>query len=424
MAEIAAVPESGLTVVSTFSGAGGSCLGYRMAGFRVLWANDFHPNAAESYRLNHPGTIVDARDVREISGSEILEAVGLAEGEVDLLDGSPPCQSFSSAGKRQKKWGASSKLSDGTEQRSDDLFFEFARLLGELRPRAFVAENVAGLVRGVAKGYFVEIVRALEAHGYIVESRLLDAQWLGVPQTRSRVIIAGVRSDLGRRPAFPDPLPYRHGVADACPWLASRRNEMVIGNDAFEPKWGSTRDPTPTLCATLGQTSGMVAHWVALHDTGTASFSRGALRGGDPSPAITVGVAAISTPATMPPDLGVDEIDRQVMPISESLRKKWETLRPGQSHHQFFNLRRTHKDLPAGALCASWGQGSGIHQELPPFQPRKFTIFEVKRLCSFPDDFQLVGTFAERWARLGNSVPPLMMRAIAEAMRPVLEEEP
>ena len=113
----------------------------------------------------------------------ILKAIGLKAGEIDAMEGSPPCASFSTAGKREKHWGKAKKYSD-TVQRTDDLFFEYVRLIDGLKPRAFVAENVSGLVKGVAKGWFLEILAKLKACGYRVECRLLDAQWLGVPQAR------------------------------------------------------------------------------------------------------------------------------------------------------------------------------------------------------------------------------------------------
>jgi DNA (cytosine-5)-methyltransferase 1 len=88
MAEIAALPWNGFTAVSTFSGCGGSCLGYRMAGFRVLWASEFIPEAQETYRANHPETILDTRDIRRVSPEDILDATGLGPGQLDLFDGS------------------------------------------------------------------------------------------------------------------------------------------------------------------------------------------------------------------------------------------------------------------------------------------------------------------------------------------------
>lgn len=218
MAEVSAVPSCGRTIVSLFSGCGGSCLRFRMAGFRVAYASEFVEAARAVYEANSPGTFVDPRDVRLVTPEEILERIGMAAGELDVLEGSPPCAAFSTAGKRQDTWGKTRKYSD-VEQRSDDLFFEYARILRGLQPKAFVAENVSGLVKGAALGYFKQILAELQSCGYAVEARLLDAQWLGVPQMRQRIIFVGVRSDLGRAPAHPEPLPYRYSVRDALPDL-------------------------------------------------------------------------------------------------------------------------------------------------------------------------------------------------------------
>src|SRR5689334_7614439 len=98
MAEIAALPWNGFNVASTFSGCGGSSLGYRMAGFRVRWASEFVPAARQTYRANAaPHTIIDGRDIRQVDPQEILTAIDMESGELDLLDGSPPCSSFSMA---------------------------------------------------------------------------------------------------------------------------------------------------------------------------------------------------------------------------------------------------------------------------------------------------------------------------------------
>ncbi len=216
MKEIEEIPWNGFNVVSTFSGTGGSCLGYRMAGYRVLWANEFIPAAQDSYKANHPNSILDRRDIREISAQDILTATGLKIGEIDIFDGSPPCAAFSTAGKREAGWGKVKQYSD-TKQRVDDLFFEHARLIKGTQPKVFVAENVSGLIKGTAKGYFLEILKTLKDCGYNVKCKVLDAQWLGVPQMRQRTIFIGVRNDLKLEPVHPKPLHYQYTVRDACP---------------------------------------------------------------------------------------------------------------------------------------------------------------------------------------------------------------
>jgi len=224
MTEIEEIPHNGYDVVSTFSGCGGSCLGYRMAGFRVLWASEFIPAAQEVYKMNHPDSVLDTQDIREVAPEEVLRQIDREPGEIDILDGSPPCSDFSSAGKGSEGWGEVKKYSE-TKQRVDDLFFEYARLLDGLQPKVFVAENVRGLVRGKAKGYFKKILRRLKDCGYDVQAKVLDAQWLGVPQRRQRLIFVGVREDLGAAPAHPDPLPYRYSVREALSGVEGRISE-------------------------------------------------------------------------------------------------------------------------------------------------------------------------------------------------------
>lgn len=227
MDQIKATPPNGYNVVSTFSGAGGSCLGYRMAGYRVLWANEFIPKAQETYKANHPDSILDVRDIRVVQPQEIFDTIGLDRGEIDLFDGSPPCSAFSTAGKVDKGWGEKREYS-GKKQRVDDLFYEYARLLEGLQPKVFVAENVTGLVKGKAKGYFIEILKTLKGCGYNVQARVLDASYLGVPQMRQRLIFIGVRNDLDLEPCFPKPLPYQYVVRDALPNITQPPLEQLL----------------------------------------------------------------------------------------------------------------------------------------------------------------------------------------------------
>jgi len=217
--EINAAPKNGFNVISLFSGCGGSSTGYRLAGFKVLYANEFIPAAREAYKANCAEyTYVDGRDVRTVTPEDIMEKIGLGVGELDLLDGSPPCASFSTAGKREKGWGKVKDYSDSA-QRTDDLFFEYTRILQGLKPKVFVAENVSGLVQGTAKGYFLIILNAMKACGYRVSAQLLNSEWLGVPQARRRIIFVGVREDLKMDPVFPKPLPYNYTMKDALPWI-------------------------------------------------------------------------------------------------------------------------------------------------------------------------------------------------------------
>ena len=194
-------------VVSLFAGGGGSSTGYRLAGGKILGINEFIPAAQDAYHKNYPDTHIFKQDVRELTGEMILDQFGLKRGELDILDGSPPCSSFSTAGLRQKGWGRVKKYSDSA-QRTDDLFFEFVRILKEVQPKVFVAENVKGITLGAAAdllgseevdlfGYWKNtIYHSLCSAGYTVRFKVLYAKDYGVPQSRSRTIFIGVRNDI------------------------------------------------------------------------------------------------------------------------------------------------------------------------------------------------------------------------------------
>jgi DNA (cytosine-5)-methyltransferase 1 len=365
MADVAALPWCGLTAASLFAGCGGSCLGYRMAGFRVAWANEFVPAAQDSYRSNHPNAFLDPRDIRSVKPEDVLAALGMAAGDLDLLDGSPPCASFSTAGRRAAGWGKVKAYSD-TKQRTDDLFFEYARILHGVRPKVFVAENVSGLVKGVAKGFFLDILRELKGCGYAVEARLLDAQWLGVPQARQRLFFVGVRDDLaarfGVRPAFPKPLPYRYSIRDGLPWICSLRWD---GRGSFQPVERRANEPSITI--TVNNDYQMTV-----------------------------------------------EAETDISPYA--IGREWDRLRPGEKSDRYLNLMRPDSDLPCPTVTQTGGSLSAA-SVTHPTERRKFTIAELKRICAFPDDFILTGTYAQQWERLGRAVPPLMMKAVAETIR-------
>lgn len=179
------------TVISTFAGGGGSLTGYLMAGYRDLLAVEWDDNAVATLRANYPDLDIYHGDIAKLTADEVLERTGLQPGQLDILDGSPPCQGFSTAGKRL--------IDDPRNQ----LFREYVRLLRGLRPKVFVMENVSGMVKGKMKLVFVEILKELKASGYRVSARLLNAMYFHVPQSRERMIFIGVRDDLGIEPTHP-----------------------------------------------------------------------------------------------------------------------------------------------------------------------------------------------------------------------------
>ena len=203
------------TVVSTFAGCGGSSLGYELAGGKVLLAVEWDDNAVETYRLNHPETDIFHGDIAKLSVEEALERSGLKPGELDIFDGSPPCQGFSTAGKRE--------FTDDRNQ----LFREYVRLLQGFQPKVFVMENVSGMVKGKMKLIFAEIMRTLKGCGYSVRCRLLNAKFFNIPQSRERVIFIGTRSDLDTMPIYAKPQSCEMGISIALPNVIGSRSMSI-----------------------------------------------------------------------------------------------------------------------------------------------------------------------------------------------------
>lgn len=169
-------------------------MGYKLAGYTVIGNCEIDPRVAKVYEANlHPKYpyVMDVRDFLNIPHlpSELYE--------LDVLDGSPPCSTFSTAGDREKAWNTEKVFKEGqAAQRLDDLFFYFIQIADRLRPKVVIAENVAGLIKGNAKGYVNEIFKAFDKAGYDTQLFLLDASRMGVPQTRQRCFFIARRKDL------------------------------------------------------------------------------------------------------------------------------------------------------------------------------------------------------------------------------------
>jgi DNA (cytosine-5)-methyltransferase 1 len=221
-------------VFSCFACGGGSTMGYKLAGFDVLGCNEIDPKMIEAYKTNHNPKYAYLEPIQTFKNRTDLPKELY---ELDILDGSPPCSSFSMAGNRDKDWGKEKKFREGqAEQVLDTLFFDFIDLAKELQPKVVVAENVKGLLMGNAKDYVIEIYKAFEEAGYYCQHFLLDASKMGVPQRRERVFFVSLRKDLAK-----DFL-YWQDMFTEIPKIEMEFNEKEIFWDEFE-----TNDKIATL---------------------------------------------------------------------------------------------------------------------------------------------------------------------------------
>lgn len=181
-------------VFSCFACGGGSTMGYKLAGFDVIGCNEIDPKMIEAYKTNHNPKYAYLEPIQTFKNRDDLPAELF---NLDILDGSPPCSSFSIAGNRENDWGKEKKFREGqAEQVLDTLFFDFIDLAKRLQPKIVIAENVKGLLMGEAKNYVRRIYKDLENAGYYVQHFLLDASTMGVPQRRERVFFIALRKDL------------------------------------------------------------------------------------------------------------------------------------------------------------------------------------------------------------------------------------
>lgn len=319
----------------------------------------------------------------------------------------------------------------------DDLFWEYIRLLRGMQPRAFIAENVKGLVIGKAKGYFKRILADLTASGYDVQARVLDAKWLGIPQSRGRVFFVGFRRDLGIDPAraFPSPVPYQYTLRDVLPALQGP--VFAVHDTGGQPQY-SQGNVTDTYAPTVTANGASQLKLLTLSGFHPEGFehsldapaprvqSRG-IGGGCQSQTQFIRIAPsrlvpgsyghrmLDLAAPCPTVTCASPGNDLPLPVNSligtAVGAEWAKLKPGEQSSKYFNLIRAGWGKPSPAILASHG-GRGVASVAHPLECRKFTIDELRLVCAFPSDFTLVGSYSQQWARLGNSVLPLMARSV------------
>lgn len=212
-------------VFSCFSCGGGSTMGYKLAGFDVIGCNEIDPKMMDVYIENHKPKYSFLESIATFKYRDDLPQELF---NLDILDGSPPCSSFSMAGNREKDWGKKKKFTEGQqEQVLDRLFFDFIDLAKRLQSKVVIAENVKGLLVGDAMKYVAEIYKAFDEAGYYCQHFLLDASKMGVPQKRERVFFTCIRKDLGKQ--FLQPV----DMFLSLPKLTMEFNEKPILFDEF-----------------------------------------------------------------------------------------------------------------------------------------------------------------------------------------------
>ena len=375
------------SVISCFAGGGGSSTGYRLAGGNILLINEFVEEAISSYKENYPDTPVLVDDIKKYSGEDFLNLAGIKPGELDILDGSPPCSAFSVAGKREKGWAGYQEdtrqtyfdddgnivqegelktkegiktYSDGkTVEAIEDLFLEFIRVAKDIKPKVIVAENVKGITFGEAREKLYEFINSFEAIGYQVTYEVLNAADFGTPQARERTIFICVRDDVAD--AIGLNVLNLNGV-----FPTKTHPEHVSLAEGID---GIVNDPEQEKELFDYVQNGFQKKWIEM--------------------------LPFNPPRHMKPS------DKEFIHIN-----------PKRS---LFNMIRPAPHLPSPTITQRGNQKS-VSGVFHPALNRKFTIPELRRIMSLPEDYKLTGNFDKQAERIGRMVAPKMMAAVADSI--------
>lgn len=357
--------------IDLFAGAGGITEGFRQAGYRCAFANDFDEEARHTFTFNHPSTPYLMKDVKELTLLDIETTIGKALGEVDVITGGPPCQGFSLAGMRL------------ANDPRNSLFREFVRLTGVIKPKVIMFENVAGIM-SMQKGKVLNaIISEFSAIGYKCDYSVVNAFWFGVPQSRPRFVLLGIRGD-DKKISFPSPT---HGIRSqqgdlfAKPllpvvsvWDALSDLPIVDQGEGSEEISRSSTPANEYQFARQGwRNCGMIYNHRAIHHSAIIQHRFSLIPQG-------------CTNAVLPPEI----------------RTKKQNV-----------FRLSARDASRTVTCNF--RTDLLHPEMN----RGLTVREAARLQSFDDDYRFFGNltrkarFLTQDDQVGNAVPPLLARAFA-----------
>ena len=358
-------------VLDLFCGAGGLSWGFEKAGFDVSYGLDFWEPAVKTFQANHPKAKAFKVDVTKVADSQLREWFK----EVSVVIGGPPCQGFSTAGKRA--------LDDPRNR----LVKEFLRVVKVLLPEAFVMENVEGFTSFNGGALVNELTEEFVKLGYELTYGILDAVNYGVPQRRKRFFIVGIRDKI-LKPSFPSPT-HR----------GRNRNELLF-HEKLKPPLTFT-DATSDL--PLIQAGEKAEKYATSPQNEYQKWIR------DGSSKLTLHEAPKHKPYL------IELIKRipQGKSVFDVINEIPENLRPKSGYPNSY--KRIRADEPAPTITRNFTTPSSANC-IHPFAHRALTLREGARLQSFPDTYVFVGSFTDKRLLIGNAVPPLLALAVAKSV--------
>ena len=363
--------------IDLFAGAGGLSLGFEQAGFDIAACVEIDPIHCATHEFNFPNTASICASVTDLTGDGIRRQSGIGERDVDVVFGGAPCQGFSMIGKRS--------LDDPRNK----LVLHYVRLVKELRPKFCVFENVKGLTVGKQVNFLRELIAGLEMSGYrvVLPYRVLNAADYGVPQNRHRLFLLACRADQAA-PAYPLPLGEKVTVSDAIADLPDADAfDGLLSSDSVPARWQTKAEYAKRLRGLAG----------APDD--------------------------FSYPRVF--DRNVLTCSRRTLHTQEAVERFKGTESGGvEAVSRFFKL---HQDGQCNTLRAGTDSARGAYtspRPIHPVFPRVITVREAARLHGYPDWFRMHVTKWHGFRQIGNSVPPILGRAVAAEIMRALGMEP
>ncbi len=363
--------------ITFFAGGGGSSCGYKLAGGDCLFMSELQQVAVDDYLANFPETPHHScADIRDVTGKQIMEMTGLKVGELDILDGSPPCPPFSMSGTKQKGWGQE-KTAYGTKQKNiEDLTWEQIRIAKEMQPKVIICENVKGLTMEYAREHLQRMVNDFEECGYTTVYKVLKGQFHGVPQKRERVFIVSVRNDV-----LDDiGLPF-----------------MLLENTIF-PEPEDTMSTIEDAIGDLRQNNENAVEAIELCDAMKKSAKYKWLKRLPKNPDKVVSV-------------GDDVVGPWYDKVIAHRKKMGKTIPDKKT--SFYQSRRVPWHQASHTLSEQ-GLQTSLAVHLHPEEDRVFTTKESARIMTLPDDYIFTGTLNQNLARIGLMVAPICMYYLAK----------
>jgi len=393
--------QNEFNMIDLFAGAGGLSEGLREAGFNSLYANEIKYCYSKTYAANHKNSIIDQRDIREVDASVVRKRLGVKRGELDLIAGGPPCQGFSINAPVRS-----------TDDERNHLFKEFLRFVDEFFPQAVLIENVPGLVSFGGGMTLQAILTTLEGHGYNSDVKILYAPHYGVPQTRWRTIIIGLRDSGDLSPTFPEPIrqaPIRVNFTSRF----DGRNIVALPGKVELPSFISVKDAISDLPVLK---NGQAGEEEMKYRTKPMNDFQRAMRAGSKGvhnhQAARLGKINMERLAFIPPGGNWTNIPVNLLPKGmQRARRSDHTKRYGRVNPNGLASTILTKCDP------HWGAYFHYNQD------RAFTVREAARIQTFPDTFHFIGSRVEQYEQVGNAVPPLLAAAIGRSLACALSSE-